>query len=661
MKYHIGTKILALLLCAVMLTAILASTAAVIGIAQVGLYENTVEQLKSKEEMAQLEGLAQTLANRFAAERMGKLDQKLLDKIYGKEQPGWLVGAWYYTVEDAKGNLLKTNVLADDSIQRYGFEVQSTYPVLLWYSADGQQQPTPEKDPAGSAPSENHWTLTYTENGVEHSCTMADAIGPTYHVTLYLAAGAMAQNRDWTWQLVELGAQNRYSAIAVLVVCAVLFVLLRIYLCKAAGRKTGSDEIHPGGLNRIPLDLYAAAAVGSVLLALPAVKMTVAELSEKTLVSTAWTLLGLAFAVCLVVVGFLFAFAAQVKTKGGYWWRKSLIGMLLRLIYRFLRMLSLTWQWLLIAAVLGGLVALSVVKGSQTGLVISLAACAAVIIYVASCFGKLMEGVRRMSRGDFNGKVSSVMMVGNFRRFAMDLNSLADGALEAAKRETTSERMKAELVTNISHDIKTPLTSIINYVDLLKRAENEQQRQQYLEVLSRQSQQMKKLIDDLVEMSKATSGAMTCELAPMDASEAVNQALGEFADKLQQAGLSPLVRYPQSPAVMMADGQLIWRVMSNLLTNAVKYAMPGTRLYVDIYQQDGNVNISLKNVSKEVLPAGGGELMERFVRGDASRNTEGSGLGLNIARSLMELQGGQLQLWVDGDLFKVTMTLPEAK
>ena len=193
MKYHIGTKILALLLCAVMLTAILASTAAVIGIAQAGLYENTVEQLKSKEEMAQLEGLAQTLANRFAAERMGKLDQKLLDKIYGKEQPGWLVGTWYYTVEDAKGNLLKTNVLADDSIQRYGFEVQSTYPVLLWYSADGQQQPTPEKDPAGSAPSENHWTLTYTENGVEHSCTMADAIGPTYHVTLYLAAGAMAR------------------------------------------------------------------------------------------------------------------------------------------------------------------------------------------------------------------------------------------------------------------------------------------------------------------------------------------------------------------------------------------------------------------------------------------------------------------------------------
>ena len=147
----------------------------------------------------------------------------------------------------------------------------------------------------------------------------------------------------------------------------------------------------------------------------------------------------------------------------------------------------------------------------------------------------------------------------------------------------------------------------------------------------------------------------------MDAVEAVNQALGEFADKLEEAGVMPIVRCPQTPAVMAADGRLTWRVLCNLLSNAVKYAMPGTRLYIDIVCLNGSVLISLKNISREVLNIGAEELMERFVRGDTSRNTEGSGLGLNIARSLMELQRGQLQMLIDGDLFKVTMILPEAR
>ena len=179
-------------------------------------------------------------------------------------------------------------------------------------------------------------------------------------------------------------------------------------------------------------------------------------------------------------------------------------------------------------------------------------------------------------------------------------------------------------------------------------------------VLARQSGQMKKLIEDLMDMSKATTGNMAVEITEMDAVEAVNQALGEFSDKLAAVPLIPVIRHPDEPVMIRADGRLVWRTLSNLLHNAVKYALPGTRLYVDIARVEGSVIISLKNISREELNISADELMERFVRGDASRNTEGSGLGLNIAKSLMELQRGQLRLLVDGDLFKTSMIFPTA-
>ena len=218
--------------------------------------------------------------------------------------------------------------------------------------------------------------------------------------------------------------------------------------------------------------------------------------------------------------------------------------------------------------------------------------------------------------------------------------------------------MKTELITNVSHDIKTPLTSIINYVDLMKKPHSGEEGEQYLEVLDRQSQRLKKLIDDLMEMSKASTGNVTVELGRVDAVEAVNQALGEFADKLASVNLTPVFRHPDFPVTMVADGRLVWRVLSNILGNAYKYAMPDTRLYVDLMVLQGNAVIAIKNISRDQLNVNADELMERFVRGDSSRNTEGSGLGLNIAKSLVELQHGQMHLMVDGDLFKVTLIFP---
>ena len=243
---------------------------------------------------------------------------------------------------------------------------------------------------------------------------------------------------------------------------------------------------------------------------------------------------------------------------------------------------------------------------------------------------------------------------------AQALNNLADGAKIAAERQMKSERMKTELITNVSHDIKTPLTSIINYVDLLKSAETAEERAQYLEVLDRQSQSLKKLIQDLMDMSKASSGNVTVELTQIDVAEAVNQSLGEFADKLDAVSLTPVFRHPEETVIINADGKHLWRILHNLLSNACKYAMPGTRLYLDLLTLDGKAVLTIKNISKEELNMDAEALMERFVRGDASRNTEGNGLGLNIALSLAQLQSGNMDILVDGDLFKVTLSFPLA-
>ena len=283
------------------------------------------------------------------------------------------------------------------------------------------------------------------------------------------------------------------------------------------------------------------------------------------------------------------------------------------------------------------------------------------IFYGSHCFGLLLATAKKMGKGDLDTKITSKLLVGSFKDFSNELNNLADVAVVAAQKQLKSERMKTELITNVSHDIKTPLTSIINYVDLLQKPHTEAEGEQYLEVLDRQSQRLKKLIDDLMDMSKASTGNMSVEITRVDAVESVNQALGEFADKLDRALLSPVFRRPEDPVYMLADGKLVWRVLSNLLSNAVKYAMPGTRIYLEASHVNGKVIISLKNISREELNVDAEELMERFVRGDVSRNTEGSGLGLNIAKSLMELQKGQLQILVDGDLFKVTLIFPDVQ
>jgi signal transduction histidine kinase len=268
---------------------------------------------------------------------------------------------------------------------------------------------------------------------------------------------------------------------------------------------------------------------------------------------------------------------------------------------------------------------------------------------------KLRNAGEHLAAGDSEYKVDTRGMYWDFKRHGENLNRVGEGIAAAVARQMKSERLKTELITNVSHDIKTPLTSILNYVDLLSKEHLEGRGAEYLEVLDRQANRLKKLTEDLVEASKASTGNLPVNLARTDVCELVRQAAGEYTERLANRNLESILTTSEEPLFILADGRLLWRVLDNLLGNVCKYALPGTRVYLDVTLHADQVILSVKNISRDRLNVDAEELIERFVRGEASRTTEGSGLGLNIARSLTELQKGIFRLAVDGDLFKAEL------
>ncbi len=272
---------------------------------------------------------------------------------------------------------------------------------------------------------------------------------------------------------------------------------------------------------------------------------------------------------------------------------------------------------------------------------------------------KIAEGIFKMSAGDAGYKIDSDGFSEQAEKVSQALNSLSDGLETALSEQVKSERLKADLITNVSHDIKTPLTSIINYVDLLKREHiSDPKVQGYLEVLDQKSQRLKTLTEDLVEASKASSGNIKLEISEIDLVELVQQAGGEFEERFAVRHLDLVSTLPDESILIAADGRRMWRVLENLYNNAFKYAMENSRIYVAVEKKDGHAYFTIKNVSASPLNINADELTERFVRGDVARTTEGSGLGLSIAKSLTQLQGGSFEIYIDGDLFKAQIGFP---
>jgi len=377
--------------------------------------------------------------------------------------------------------------------------------------------------------------------------------------------------------------------------------------------------------------------------------------------------------------------SVALRFKLGGWWKNSVIWQCLRLCSRVL-----TWSWRVIRGICRAIGALVtgvplVWKAAAVFLVVCVVELFAmmccyhrhsimllwlltrpivfvVIIAAALMLRRLQKGGQALAAGDLGHQVDTRRLIGDFRRHGEDLNRIGEGITAAVEQRMRSERMKTELITNVSHDIKTPLTSIINYADLIGQEPCDNPKiTEYAGVLHRQSERLKRLIEDLVEASKASTGNLEVLMAPCEVGVLLTQAAGEYQERLEQSRLELITKQPEEPVRILADGRRLWRVIDNLMNNICKYAQSGTRVYLTLEEQKGEAVIIFRNTSREALNVSADELMERFVRGDAARTSESSGLGLSIARSLTELQNGRLDLTVDGDLFKVTLRFPTVK
>ena len=272
----------------------------------------------------------------------------------------------------------------------------------------------------------------------------------------------------------------------------------------------------------------------------------------------------------------------------------------------------------------------------------------------------IVEGIRRIRDGEVDYKLDVESLHGDNREMADAVNNIGEGIRKAVSTSMKDEQMKSDLITNVSHDIKTPLTSIINYVDLLKRLKiTEEPARSYIEVLDSKSQRLKQLTDDLVEASKISSGNIVLNLEQLNLTELLNQAVGEFSDRMEEKKLQVIFDGNDVAGMIYADSRRMWRIIENLFQNICKYALEGTRVYLEMQVKDGRVIASLKNISDRPMNLKGEELSERFIRGDASRTTEGSGLSLYIAKNLTKAQHGEFQIQLDGDLFKIILDFPE--
>lgn len=461
----------------------------------------------------------------------------------------------------------------------------------------------------------------------------------------------------------------RYWMIGLGAVSLLLLIGSVVILCCLSGRRAGQEEAQLNRLDRIPYDVLAVVVVGCMVLFSglfywPMYLNGAALLESYTLIAIGCMLLAFVADYLLLL---MLTSTTAARIKCGTLFRNTVIYKVFRGLFRAFRAvwrnLKFVWKTVVCLAVLWMaewiyLMAFVYQSFAQPFLLwfISRLVLSALVLYVSIAFSRLQRGARKMGDGDFNYQIRPSYMPGDFKDFAHTLNHIADGMQLAVEQQTRSERMKAELITNVSHDIKTPLTSIINYVDLLKKEPAGSERAaEYLQVLDRQSARMKKLIEDLVEVSKASTGNLTVTLEKLDFCVFLSQIVGEYRERLEQCGLELVLNLPETPVWISADGRYLWRVVDNLLSNICKYAQPQTRVYLDLEQHHGKASVLFRNISKTPLNISGEELLERFVRGDSARSTEGSGLGLPIAKSLTELQKGELVLVVDGDLFKVVL------
>ena len=467
-----------------------------------------------------------------------------------------------------------------------------------------------------------------------------------------------------TWML-DIFYTYGQNAFSYMISTAILTFVSFIFLAFAAGHRKNREDIVLTWFDKIPLELFSFLIVFAevfvfyivVILVKSRIVQDIPELFLK-LVCACVVFMAALFLFCLL------SFCVRIKSKT--WWQNSILYRLFNpiknAIVSIMRNLNILKKLIFLIGVIS-LGEFAVILTSPWGFKLmifwffeKLILCTAIFL-LAIQMHELQIAGEQMAEGNLSYKVDTTKMFWECRKHGENLNRISEGMTKAVNERMKSERFKTELITNVSHDIKTPLTSIINYVDLLRREElNNEKAVEYLEVLDRQSTKLKKLLEDLVEASKASTGNLAVESERLEAGVFLIQTVGEFEEKLSNAGLKLIIKKPDEPVYIIADGRHLWRVTDNLMSNIYKYAQPDSRVYVTLEASNERVEITFRNMSKYPLNISGDELMERFVRGDKSRNDEGHGLGLSIAKSLTELMGGEMYIIVDGDLFKVILS-----
>lgn len=492
----------------------------------------------------------------------------------------------------------------------------------------------------------------------------------TSNVDIVYAVCYIPENLVWNdsiytvYKLIDTGYAWRFGAGIIALASLLTTILSFVFLMCAAGHRPNTEEIVPSPFDKLPFDLFCVLFLLFGLIETGFIKYY----TGNTLISFA------VFSPVNLLAAIFFSTSLAVRLKRGGLIKNTFCFMTAAVLFKVAKKLivktaslvrEMAFHWkctLFFALVFISLFLAYAIVGDEVALVLAIVAFFALMcitLKILQDYTEIKRGLDRIRSGEIYHKIPTDRMLSSCRLIAERINSIQENLQKVVETSVKSERFKTELITNVSHDLKTPLTSIINYVDLIAKQplENATLRE-YVEVLERQARRLKKLTEDLIEASKASSGSIEMEYAPCELGELLSQTFGEYSERLETQNLTLHASLPDNPVTILADGRRLWRILDNIMSNVVKYALPSTRVWVSLAEDGERAVVTFKNVSREIIDLTGAELTERFVRADTSRSSEGSGLGLSIAKSLTELQNGTFSVSVDADLFKVQISFP---
>ena len=577
------------------------------------------------------------------------------EKIY-YQSPEYYSGFYQYfrfIILDEKNQILFTNIKTDNYQQEIENIKQGKY---YWYYESGQIHTDIEKI------NESNIRYDYGLDALEK----LQQLGLDFYVDFDEEQVEVGNGYYLEKTLYDTMIEFKQVPTYAIPITSVLLILIVTYLIWSIGHKKGEKGIYLNSLDKISYELVCIFALSLLVIVLVVVN---------AITSAKLNIVSLSLSMISYFVGYIILATLVTTTikrlKAKTLFRELWIAKMYRWIKRNMENLIFSNTSIMskVAIVYVGIIVISllIVLVFHDGIwILLLPVFWGFCLYKIAQYMKQIKTIEQALKDIYEGKkevnISTQNLDKEFKQIAMYVNDIAKGFSVAVEKSLKSERMKTELITNVSHDIKTPLTSIINYVDLLKKEEMPSEKaKEYLEVLDNKSQRLKRLTEDLVEASKASSGNIKLNMEILDVKELMKQVSGEFEDKLEEKHLELNTYMPKEDCLIKADSRYLYRVLENLYGNIVKYALESSRVYIDVFLVEGKVQIQMKNISKEKLNISADELKQRFVRGEASRNTEGSGLGLSIAESLTNLQGGRFEIYLDGDLFKVIIEFERQK